>query len=138
MSDGLKEKYRRAIIDILSSDEKVERIVLFGFRAMGTFRATSDVDIALFGDRLTLADQARFSEAVGMLSMPQEADILLYSSIESKKLIEHIERYGVEWYSRNEARTMESAMSRRSSIVAEKSKRDSVFFVRLEISKLLI
>ena len=107
MSDGLKEKYRRAIIDILSSDEKVERIVLFGFRAMGTFRATSDVDIALFGDRLTLADQARFSEAVGMLSMPQEADILLYSSIESKKLIEHIERYGVEWYSRNEAQAME-------------------------------
>lgn len=84
MSDGLKEKYRRAIIDILSSDEKVERIVLFGFRAMGTFRATSDVDIALFGDRLTLADQARFAEAVGMLSMPQDVDILLYSSIEKK------------------------------------------------------
>ena len=103
MSGGLKEKYRRAIIDILSSDEKVERIVLFGSRAMGTFRATSDVDIALFGDRLTLADQARFAEAVGMLSMPQEVDILLYSSIENKKLIEHIERYGVEWYSRNEA-----------------------------------
>ena len=138
MSDGLKEKYRRAIIDILSSDEKVEQVVFFGSRAMGTFRATSDVDIALFGDRLTLADQARFAEAVGMLSMPQDVDILLYSSIENKKLIEHIERYGVEWYSRNEARTMESAMSRRSSIVAEKSKRDSVFFVRLEISKLLI
>jgi len=107
VSDGLKEKYRRAIIDILSSDEKVEQVVFFDSRAMGTFRATSDVDIALFGDGLTLADQARFSEAVGMLSMPQEADILLYSSIESKKLIEHIERYGVEWYSRNEAQAME-------------------------------
>ena len=65
MSDGLKEKYRRAIIDILSADEKVERIVLFGSRAMRTFRATSDVDIALFGDRLTLADQARFAGAWG-------------------------------------------------------------------------
>jgi len=39
--------------------------------------------------------------------MPQEVDILLYSSIENKKLIEHIERYGVEWYSRNEAQAME-------------------------------
>ena len=104
MSDGLKEKYRRAIIDILSSDEKVERVVLFGSRAMGTFRATSDVDIALFGDRLTLVDQARLAQAVGMLSMPQEVDILLYSSIENKKLLEHIERYGVEWYSRSEAK----------------------------------
>ena len=107
MSDGLKEKYRRAIIDILSADEKVERIVLFGSRAMGTFRATSDVAIALFSDRLTLADQARFAKAAGMLPMPQDVDILLYSSIESKKLIEHIERYGVEWYSRNEAQAME-------------------------------
>lgn len=103
MNDGLKEKYRRAIIDILSTDEKVERVVLFGSRVMGTFRATSDVAIALFGDRMTLADQACFAKAAGMLPMPQDVDILLYSSIENEKLIEHIERYGVEWYSRNEA-----------------------------------
>ena len=45
--------------------------------------------------------------------MPQEVDILLYSSIENKKLIEHIERYGVEWYSRSEARAESEPAARK-------------------------
>jgi predicted nucleotidyltransferase len=101
MNDGLKDRHRQAMIKILAADERVERAVLFGSRAMGTFRATSDVDIALFGEHLTLADQARLTEAVNRLSIPQQVDMLLYQSIENKNLIEHIERYGVEWYRRN-------------------------------------
>ena len=99
MTDGLKDKHRKAIIEILSSSRRVERVVLFGSRAMGTFTATSDVDIALFGRDLTLTDHAKFAQAIDELSIPQQVDILLHKSIKNEKLIEHIETHGVEWLS---------------------------------------
>lgn len=46
MTDGLKVKYRAAIISILSANERVERAVLFGSRAMETFTPASDIDIS--------------------------------------------------------------------------------------------
>ncbi len=105
MKDGLKDKYRQAIIDILSQCEQVEKVVLFGSRAMGTFTITSDVDIVLFGDKLTLRDQANLAEQIEELTMPQFADLLLYRTIESKELLKHIREYGVQWWpEKNEQR----------------------------------
>ena len=100
MMDGLKPNQRKAIIATLSAHPKVERIVLFGSRAMGTFTTTSDVDIALFGNDLTLSEHATLSEAVAELSIPQRVDILIYHRIENQALREHIRRHGVEWFAR--------------------------------------
>ncbi|MCK5243661.1 MAG: restriction endonuclease subunit S, partial [Desulfobacterales bacterium] len=101
MTDGLKNKYRKAIIGILTTNKQVEKVVLFGSRAMGTFTPASDVDIALFGDNLTLTDQAKLAEAIDELSIPQRVDILLHKFIKNEKLIKHIKRHGVEWYRRS-------------------------------------
>ena len=79
MMDGLKDKYRKAIITILTDNERVEKVVLFGSRAMGTFTPTSDVDIALFGDNLTLTDQAKLAEQSGAAAvMARQHPILTY------------------------------------------------------------
>ncbi len=107
MTDGLKDKYRKAIIDILRANERVEKVVLFGSRAMGTFTPTSDVDIALFGDNLTLTDHANLAAVIDELSIPQRVDILLHKSIKNEKLIKHIKRHGVEWYRRSWAMASE-------------------------------
>ena len=61
MTDGLKDAHREAIVTVIAANDRVERVVLFGSRATGTNTVTSDVDIALFGDRLTLTDQGRLS-----------------------------------------------------------------------------
>jgi type I restriction enzyme S subunit len=103
MTDGLKPAHRQAIIDALAANPKVERIVLFGSRATGTFTLTSDVDLALFGDNLTLSDQAALAEAVAELSVPQRVDILIYHRIESQALREDIRKHGVEWFARERA-----------------------------------
>ena len=103
MTDGLKPEHRQAIIETLSANPKVERIVLFGSRAKGTFTRTSDVDLALFGDDLTLSDQAALAEAVAELSVPQRVDILIYHRIESQALREEIRKHGVEWFARERA-----------------------------------
>jgi len=103
VTDGLKDKHRQAIIEILAANSRVEKVVLFGSRAMGTFTPTSDVDIALLGDNLTLTDQAHLAAAIAELPMAQQVDIVLHKSIRNEKLIEHIKRYGVEWHRRSAA-----------------------------------
>jgi len=101
MNDGLKDKHRKAIIDILAAHPGVERAVLFGSRAMGTFATTSDVDIALFGDSLSLDDQARLARKIDELPIPQRVDLLRCHTIRDKKLLAHIRKHGVEWFRRD-------------------------------------
>ena len=103
MTDGLKPEHRQAIIETLAANPKVERIVLFGSRATRTFTLTSDVDLALFGDDLTLSDQAALAEAVAELTVPQRVDLLIFHRIESQALREEIRKHGVEWFARERA-----------------------------------
>ena len=98
MTDGLKDEHRTAIVNLLRSNERVERAVLFGSRAMETFARGSDVDIALFGESLTTADLARLAAAMEGLTVPQRVDLLLYDGIEDATLRKHIRRDGVELY----------------------------------------
>ena len=100
MTDGLKDAHREAIIATIAANDRVERAVLFGSRATGTNTVSSDVDIALFGDRLTLTDQARLAAALEEIPMAQSVDLLRYDSIQDRTLREHIRRQGVEFYAR--------------------------------------
>ena len=100
MTDGIKHKHRAAIVAAIAANERVNRAVLFGSRATGTHAVTSDVDIALFGDRLSLTDQARLGAAIDEIPMAQSVDLLLHRLIDNPALLEHIQAQGVEWYRR--------------------------------------
>ena len=102
MTDGLKDAHRAAIISVLAANKRVERAVLFGSRATETFTQGSDVDIALFGETLTIADLPPLTSAIDDLTVPQRIDLLLYDRIDSETLREHIQCDGVEWYRRQE------------------------------------
>ena len=115
MTDGLKGEHREAIIATIAANDRVERAVLFGSRAIGTNTVSSDVDIALFGDRLTLTDQARLAAALDETPMAQSVDLLLYDSALDRTLREHIRRQGVEWYVRSSDTKAASPARRRST-----------------------
>ena len=100
MTDGLKDRHREAIIATIAANDRVERAVLFGSRATGTHSVSSDVDIALIGDRLTLTDQARLAAALDEIPMAQEIDLVLYDSIQDETLRKHIRYQSVEWYAK--------------------------------------
>jgi type I restriction enzyme S subunit len=122
MTDGLKPQYRRAIIETLSANPKVERVVLFGSRAMGTFTPTSDIDLALFGGDLTLSDQAALTEAMAELAIPQRVDILIHHRVENQALREHIRKHGVEWFARKRATGKLATAELRPSCASNKRK----------------
>ncbi len=101
MIDGdIKKAHREAVIEILSSNERVEKAVLFGSRAMQTNNVRSDVDIALFGDNLSISDHARLTESIELIPMAQSVDLVLYRTISNPQLLKHIEKNGVVWYRR--------------------------------------
>ena len=100
MTDGLKDAHREAIVAALAANGRVERAVLFGSRATGTNTVTSDVDIALFGERLTLTDLARLSVAIEEIPMAQSVDLILYDSIRDRTLLKHIQSDGIDWFTR--------------------------------------
>ena len=102
MNDGLKDRHRDAIIALLAANDRVEKAVLFGSRAMETGTDTSDVDIALFGDRLSLTDQARLAAAIEEIPMAQSVDLVLHRAIDHQPLLDHIRTHGIEWYRRPE------------------------------------
>jgi len=97
MIDGLKPATKKQIMEVLTANPRVERVVLFGSRAMGTYSATSDIDIALFGSKLTLDDHANLLAALEGLSIAQTVDLVLINRVESKSLLSHVEKHGVYW-----------------------------------------
>ena len=100
MMDGLKDAHREAIITAIAANDRVERAVLFGSRATGANTETSDVDIALFGHRLTLTDQARLAAAVEEIPMAQSVDLILYDNVGDPTLRAHIRNEGINWFER--------------------------------------
>lgn len=59
---GLDEDLMARIADVLATEPKVKKVLLFGSRARGNFKPHSDIDLALFAPGLT------HEELLGLLS----------------------------------------------------------------------
>ncbi len=100
MNDGLTERERSGIRSVLAAFPKVERAVLFGSRALGTSRRTSDVDLALEGKDLRLEDLVKLLARISELNLAVDPDFLIRADIKSPDLEEHIRKHGFDWYCR--------------------------------------
>ena len=99
MKYGLLDNQLKVVEKALQSHSEVEEAVLFGSRAIGSFKEASDVDIALKGKKadtaLALSLKSYFEEET---NLPYFFDFLSYSNISNKKLKNHIDKYGVVIY----------------------------------------
>lgn len=98
MTLGLSGKELAEIILVLKKFPDVQEAILFGSRAMGTFKPGSDVDIALKG-RVTLQEVARVKALLEEESpMPYTFDVVDYHTVETPAFKEHIDKYGKSIY----------------------------------------
>lgn len=96
MKLGLSEKHFQLIVETLKQTD-IDRAVVFGSRAKGNWRENSDIDIAVFGEGVNVCSLvAQLDE----LPMPYKFDIVDYNSINSCALREHIDRVGIEIYTK--------------------------------------
>lgn len=82
----------------LARTPHLQRALIFGSRAKGNYRHGSDIDIALFGPQLTLADLLDLDGRIDDLLLPYQVDLCQVDTLENAELLDHIERVGQPLY----------------------------------------
>ncbi|MCX7885512.1 MAG: nucleotidyltransferase domain-containing protein [Caloramator sp.] len=95
MSFGLKDSDIEYIRNAMKRFKEIERAVIFGSRAKGNFKASSDIDIAIYGEKINFDVLSKLHAILEDESpMPYFFDIIDYSHLNHKELKEHIDRVG--------------------------------------------
>jgi predicted nucleotidyltransferase len=67
---GLSEKAIKKLVLLFEQMPEISKVILFGSRAKGNFRNGSDIDLALFGDKLDLKTLFKIEIALDDLMLP--------------------------------------------------------------------
>ena len=100
MRFGLGDSIIEKLTLVFEANPKVDKAYIFGSRAKGNYRPDSDIDIAIKGYAITLDDILKMSVAFEDTSVTNKIDLLDYNEIKEPALVEHIDRAGIEFYSR--------------------------------------
>lgn len=103
MRYGLAEATIHQLSELFTRHTKIEKVILYGSRAKGSFRDGSDIDLTLYGPDLTLFDLNQINLQIDDLLLPYKVDLSLYQDIENPALCSHIQRVGKLFYSRADA-----------------------------------
>lgn len=97
---GLPEQAIQEIQAALALYPEVEKAILYGSRAMGTFKPGSDIDLTLIGENLTHNLMLGIMFDLDDLLLPWMIDLSIFDSIDHPELREHIDRVGQTLYER--------------------------------------
>ncbi|MCM2281074.1 MAG: nucleotidyltransferase domain-containing protein [Bdellovibrionaceae bacterium] len=98
---GLSHETISALKKIFSQHPSIEKVVLYGSRAKGTYKHGSDIDLTIFSSpKLTTQDLLRIENEIEELMLPYKIDLSLFHQIENPDLIDHIQHIGQIFYLR--------------------------------------
>ena len=100
MKFGLEQHIIDKLIAVFEQHSKVDKALVFGSRAKGNYRPDSDIDIALKGPDLNTDDIIAMSVAFEEKGISHKIDLINYDTIKEPDLKDHIDRVGIELYSR--------------------------------------
>lgn len=100
MRFGLPEQAIQEIQGALALYPEVEKAILYGSRAMGTFKPGSDIDLTLIGENLTHNLMLGIMFDLDDLLLPWMIDLSIFDTIDHPDLREHITRVGQTLYER--------------------------------------
>ncbi|MCY0900060.1 MAG: nucleotidyltransferase domain-containing protein [Firmicutes bacterium] len=86
----LRETFRRY--------PEVEQVVIYGSRAMGTYKTGSDIDLTLIGDQLTHETLLQIAQDLDEAPIPYTVDLSIYHDIRDGNVRDHIRRRGMVFY----------------------------------------
>ncbi len=92
---GLRDKDMKYMHTLFAAYPAIEKVILYGSRAMGHYELGSDIDLAIVGDNISSMDLARIhdkleNESPTLLFF----DVVSYNSIRNEELKERIDRFG--------------------------------------------
>jgi uncharacterized protein len=100
---GLPDEVVGRIILTITSERRVEGVVLYGSRAKGTYRDGSDIDLCLDAPELDYSSLMRLENTLDDLLLPWKIDLAIRDRIDNPDLLDHIGRVGKLLFSRRVA-----------------------------------
>lgn len=95
----LPQKTISQLISIFSTYPEVEKVIIFGSRALGNAKTGSDVDFAFSGEKLTMQLVGKIQNFLEEETLfPYYFDCLHLESIQNEELLEHIKKHGMLFY----------------------------------------
>ena len=95
MMYGLKNDTLKKNLNVLRRYKQIHDVILFGSRAIGTYKNGSDIDLCLKGD-LNTKLLLNIMTDLDSLFLPYEVDLSIYDKIDNDDLKEHIDRVGIK------------------------------------------
>mgnify|MGYP000717930900 CR=1 FL=1 len=97
---GLSEKVVENLKTVFAENVKIDKAIVFGSRAKGNYKEGSDIDITIKGQNLDFDDTLSLLRKIDDLNIPYKIDLIKYHTINEPDLKDHIDRVGIELYSR--------------------------------------
>jgi predicted nucleotidyltransferase len=97
---GLPDRVIESLVEVISRDARIEKTVLFGSRAKGTYTEGSDIDLCLLGSDIDLSALSVIEASIDELNFPWIVDLVPETLIDNTELLDHIRRVGATIYDR--------------------------------------
>ena len=97
---GLSEQTIKDIQSVFDAQPNIDKVLIFGSRAKGSYREGSDIDLALIGRDITLNQRLDILNRIEDQGILYKVDILDYQKQKDTPIGEHINRVGTCFWSR--------------------------------------
>ncbi len=95
MKFGLRQRDIKNIQKAVKDFPEIEKVIIFGSRAMGNYKNGSDIDIAIKGHKISRQITTRFTGMLNYeLPIPFFIDVVNYNSTSNNELMKHIDNEG--------------------------------------------
>lgn len=101
MKYGLSDETIKMILEVFSRYPQIEKAVLYGSRAKGTFKNGSDIDLVVAGAAVDIPILNRINGDLDDLLLPYTFDLSILDFITNPELVDHIKRVGIVLYTRH-------------------------------------
>ena len=95
---GLTKKQKNLICNILKKYSEVDMVKLYGSRAKGNFSDRSDIDLAVYGEKLDRFIISNILLDFDDLDIPFRIELQEYKNIKNINLKKHINKVGIIFF----------------------------------------
>ncbi len=97
-ASGLDQDEILKMQEIFSRHENIDKVILYGSRAMGNWKPYSDIDLTVIGKGVTLEQIHEIENDLDYLLLPYKIDLSIRNQIKNPDLLEHINEVGVPFF----------------------------------------
>ena len=98
MKFGLSDTVIKELQDVFRRHANIKKVIIFGSRSKGNYRAGSDIDLAVIGNDIDYNQLLSIHCEIDDLELLYSADLLDYQKKKGTPIGDHIDRVGQVFY----------------------------------------